>query len=91
MHGFIETTSRLRRQRRRRGSSKIPCVNMLHKLFWVQKAVCGAGAEVMRAQHRLQSTVALPQLLTLCTSMWTPMGLDRTALAPRAGCEARKL
>ena len=41
----------------------MPCVEMLHKLFWVQKAACGAGVEVMRAQH-LQSTAALPQLLT---------------------------
>ena len=65
MHGFIETTSRLRRQRRWRGISGMPCVEMLHKLFWVQKAVRdGAGAEVMCAQHHLRSTAALPQLLT---------------------------
>ena len=42
----------------------MPCVEVLHKLFWVQKAVRGAGAEVMRAQHHLRSTPALRQLLT---------------------------
>ena len=42
----------------------MPCVEMLHKLFWVQKAVRdGAGAEVMCAQHHLRGTAALPQLL----------------------------
>ena len=41
----------------------MPCEVMLHKFFWVQKAVRGADAEVMRAQH-LQSTAALLHLLT---------------------------
>ena len=69
----------------------MPCVEMLHKVFWVQKAVCGAGAEVMCAQH-LQSTAALLQRLTCwAISMRTAMVLDRTALAPPAGCDARNL
>ena len=63
---------------------RLPCLKqMLHKVFWAQKAARGAGVEVMRAQHyfseRSGTAPAADMMIDQLTSMWRPMVLVRTA------------